>query len=405
MELASATRAAVNQELAVVGNLVGDQTVSVVPKAAGRLESITVKLGDRVTRGQRIAKIEDQELLEQVKQAEAAFQVASATIRQREADLELAKTNAERSRNLFQRQLLPQQTLDDSEAKYQSAQAALDLARAQNTQSQARLDELRATLQNTIITSPVNGFVARRGADAGAYVSANAPIVDLVDITTGGSGERHEKDLAARPRKFGSRRSRCVSGRELRGSHRTDCAGARSGDAHRLNRNRDSERPVPAETGHVCARRYRDRLAPERNRGPDQFRGRRQRDTRRSLAVTTSRSFVRLRRKLKATRGRRFLDGVSDGDRVVTTGAGTAEWRSDRAAGRGGPDRRTRRAGPAASRQIKARKLRAGRAAPSARAASARGVARVRARAPAGAVPPRAVARVVKATARDAAVV
>ncbi len=115
-----------------------------MPKTAGRLESITVKLGDRVTRGQRIAKIEDQELLEQVKQAEAAFQVASATIRQREADLELAKTNVERSRNLFQRQLLPQQTLDDSEAKYQSAQAALDLARAQNTQSQARLDELRA---------------------------------------------------------------------------------------------------------------------------------------------------------------------------------------------------------------------------------------------------------------------
>jgi membrane fusion protein (multidrug efflux system) len=183
VELAPATRAEVNQELAVVGNLVGDQTVSVVPKTAGRLQEITVKLGDRVSRGQRIAKIEDQEILEQVKQAEAAFLVASATIRQREADLALAKTNAERSRNLFQRQLLPQQTLDDSEAKYQSAQAALDLARAQNTQSQARLDELRFTQQNTVITSPVNGFVARRAADPGAFVSANAPIVDVVDIT------------------------------------------------------------------------------------------------------------------------------------------------------------------------------------------------------------------------------
>ncbi len=184
VELAPATRAEVDQELAVVGNLVGDITVSVVPKTAGRLQELTVKLGDRVSRGQRIAKIEDQEILEQVKQAEAAFQVASATIRQREADLALSKTNAERSRNLFQRQLLPQQTLDDSEAKYQSAQAALDLARAQNTQSQARLDELRFTLQNTVITSPVNGFVARRAADPGAFVSANAPIVDVVDIST-----------------------------------------------------------------------------------------------------------------------------------------------------------------------------------------------------------------------------
>jgi RND family efflux transporter MFP subunit len=183
VELAPVVHADVNRELSVVGNLIGDQTVSVVPKTAGRLMDIAVKLGDRVNRGQRIAKIEDEEILEQVRQAEAAFEVAKATIRQREADLALAKTNVERSRNLFQRQLLPQQTLDDAEAKYQSAQAALDLARAQNTQSQSRLDELRINQQNTIITSPVNGFVARRAVDPGAFVSPNSPLVDVVDIT------------------------------------------------------------------------------------------------------------------------------------------------------------------------------------------------------------------------------
>jgi len=183
VELAPVVHADVNRELSVVGNLIGDQTVSVVPKTAGRLMDIAVKLGDRVNRGQRIAKIEDEEILEQVRQADAAFEVAKATIRQREADLALAKTNVERSRNLFQRQLLPQQTLDDAEAKYQSAQAALDLARAQNTQSQSRLDELRITQQNTIITSPVNGFVSRRVVDPGAFVSPNAPVVEVVDIT------------------------------------------------------------------------------------------------------------------------------------------------------------------------------------------------------------------------------
>jgi RND family efflux transporter MFP subunit len=183
VELAPVVHADVNRELSVVGNLIGDQTVSVVPKTAGRLMDIAVKLGDRVNRGQRIAKIEDEEILEQVRQADAAFEVAKATIRQREADLALAKTNVERSRNLFQRQLLPQQTLDDAEAKYQSAQAALDLARAQNTQSQARLDELRINQQNTIITSPVNGFVSRRAVDPGAFVSQSSPVVEVVDIT------------------------------------------------------------------------------------------------------------------------------------------------------------------------------------------------------------------------------
>jgi RND family efflux transporter MFP subunit len=183
VETAAATRGSVAQELVVVGNLIGDATVAVVPRAAGRLEAIYVRLGDPVKRGQRIAKIEDYELQEQVKQQEAALEVSQATIRQREADLQLAQTNAERSRNLFSRQLLPKQTLDDTEARYQAAIAQLDLARAQNTQSVARLDELKINLANTVVVSPVNGFVARRSVDPGAFVGQNAPIVDVVDIS------------------------------------------------------------------------------------------------------------------------------------------------------------------------------------------------------------------------------
>jgi len=157
--------------------------VPVAPRAAGRLQDISVRLGDQVGKGQRIAKVEDYELLEQIKQQEAAQEVASATIRSREADLALAKTNVDRNRSLFERQLLPKQTLDDNEARYQSAQAQLDLARAQAQQSKARLDELKINLNNTIITSPVNGFVSRRLVDPGASVGQNAPVVEVVDIS------------------------------------------------------------------------------------------------------------------------------------------------------------------------------------------------------------------------------
>jgi len=184
VEVAKASRATIQSEITVVGNLIGQATVSVAPRAAGRVESVAVRLGDRVARGQRLAKIEDFEIQEQVKQAEAAQQVSEATIRQREADLKLAQTNAERSRSLFERQLLPKQTLDDNEARYQSAMAAVDLARAQSSQSRARLDELRINLANTNIISPVNGYVSKRTVDPGAFVSQNAPVVDVVDIST-----------------------------------------------------------------------------------------------------------------------------------------------------------------------------------------------------------------------------
>ncbi len=183
VELASVKRADMSAQMMVVGNLIGAATVDAVPKVGGRLEEISVRMGDRVTRGQTIAKIEDSELRAQINQAQASFEVSAATIRQREADLRLAQTNLDRSRNLFERQLIPKQTMDDTEARHQAAVAQLDLAKAQHAQAQGRLDELKINLSNTNITSPVNGFVGRRTLDPGAWVTPNTAFLSVVDIT------------------------------------------------------------------------------------------------------------------------------------------------------------------------------------------------------------------------------
>lgn len=182
VELAQVSRAPVAEQITVVGNLVGAATVEVISRVNGRLESVNVRIGDRVSQGTLLAKVEDREIREQVKQAEASHEVAQATIRQREADLKFAESNLERSRSLFNRQLLPRQTLDDVEARHQAAVAQLDLARAQFQQARARLEELRLTLGNTRILSPVDGFVGKRNVDPGAYVSTNVPVASVVDI-------------------------------------------------------------------------------------------------------------------------------------------------------------------------------------------------------------------------------
>lgn len=182
VELMAANRRHVAEQLMVVGNLIGAATVEVVPKTQGRLASVFVRLGDPVARGQKMALIEDSEIREQVKQAEASFEVSGATVRQREADLKFAQTSLERSRNLYSRQILPKQSMDDSEAREQAAVAQLDLARAQFSQAKSRLDELRINLANTVIASPVDGFVGKRYLDPGASVSPNAPVASVVDI-------------------------------------------------------------------------------------------------------------------------------------------------------------------------------------------------------------------------------
>ncbi len=181
--MAEVTTGTIGASITVVGNLIGEQTVDVVPRTGGRLVSVNVQLGDRVQRGQLLAKIEDFELIEQVKQAEASLEVARATIRQRDADLKVAELNFDRSKNLYERQLLAKQALDDAESRYMAAQAQLDLARAQTQQTSARLEELQITLANTRITSPVDGFVGRRNADPGAWAAQNAPVVSVVDIS------------------------------------------------------------------------------------------------------------------------------------------------------------------------------------------------------------------------------
>jgi HlyD family secretion protein len=182
VELGSVKRADMSQQITVVGNLIGAATVAAAPKVNGRLEAVLVRMGDRVTRGQTLARIEDSEIQEQVKQAEASYAVAAATIRQREADLRFAQTNLDRSMNLFERQLVPKQTLDDAEARHQAAAAQLDLAQAQYAQTGARLDELKINLANTVIASPVNGFVGSRTLDPGAWVTPNTAFISVVDI-------------------------------------------------------------------------------------------------------------------------------------------------------------------------------------------------------------------------------
>ena len=184
VELAPVTRKDMIDTITVVGNLIGAATVDAVPRGQGRLEAVYVKLGDPVRRGQAIAKIEDRELVEQIKQAEATLNVSQATIRQRQADLKLAQNNMERSKSLYERDLLPRQTFDDTDARYQAAQAQLELSLAQLEQTRSRLNELKINLANTVITSPVDGFIGKRTLDPGASVGVNTSFISVVDIRT-----------------------------------------------------------------------------------------------------------------------------------------------------------------------------------------------------------------------------
>jgi RND family efflux transporter MFP subunit len=168
----------------VVGNLIGLTTVDVVPRVGGRIESVAVRLGDRVTRGQQIAKVEDREIREQINQAEASLRVNQANVTNRESDLKVAEMALQRAQTSFDRGIASKQSLEDAQARHNAAVSQVNVTRAQQSQTEARIDELKITLSNTTISSPVDGFVSRRNLDPGAFANANTLILSVVDIST-----------------------------------------------------------------------------------------------------------------------------------------------------------------------------------------------------------------------------
>jgi RND family efflux transporter MFP subunit len=184
VDTAQAARHEVVDFITVVGNLIAETTVDIVPRVAGRLDTVSVKLGDRVVKGQQVAKIEDRELREQIRQAEAAYEVTRSTVTLRENDRIVQENAYNRVKALHASGLTPKQNLEDAEARYSSAQSQVAVAKAQLQSTQARLDELKITLGNTTVISPLDGFVSRRNLDPGGFAGANTAILTLVDLDT-----------------------------------------------------------------------------------------------------------------------------------------------------------------------------------------------------------------------------
>jgi RND family efflux transporter MFP subunit len=163
---------------------VGAATVDVGPRVAGRIESIPVRLGDRVEQGQLVVKVEDRELRQQVSQVQANLEVNKATVTARQNDAKVTTAALERARTSEERGLISRAALEDAEARHNSAVSQVAVAEAQLVSVQARLDELKITLSNTNVVSPVDGFVGRRNLDPGAFAGTNTAVLSLVDIST-----------------------------------------------------------------------------------------------------------------------------------------------------------------------------------------------------------------------------
>ena len=214
--------------LSATGYIIAAHKIEVASKVNGRVAWIGVDKGDKVTAGQVLVRLEDDEYRAQVQQEQGQVanleaklaedehgsrpeevQKARADVDQAKADLADSKATLERTRQLVQEGVLARQSLDDAQAKYDgdiakvaSLQRTLDLSvlgprkeqidqvRGQIEQARGALAYAQTQLDNTIIRAPVTGTILDRNVEKGEFITtgfvgdkgAKGYIVTMADL-------------------------------------------------------------------------------------------------------------------------------------------------------------------------------------------------------------------------------
>lgn len=196
------------------------QSYKVSSKLVGRVDTLSVRIGDAVTKGEFLFSLSTPEVDAKLKQAEAMLAAADARdeiakkgLRKEEVDaifnmwqkaqagLELAKVTYERVKNLYEEGVVPAQKLDEATANLKASQTtelaahaqylmAKDGARPEDKKAAAALvsqasggvQEVESYLSDAYQYSPIDGEVSSVIAEKGELVNAGYPVVTLIDL-------------------------------------------------------------------------------------------------------------------------------------------------------------------------------------------------------------------------------
>jgi RND family efflux transporter MFP subunit len=159
----------------------------VAPKVGGRIEKLTVDLSDPVERGQVVCILDDAEFVQTVEQARADLAVAEAIILESTNALVIADRELERVNSLHDRSVVSESQLDVAKADQMAKAASVQVAKARAERARAVLESANIRLGYTRViaswTDPdKERVVAERYVDAGETVTANTPLMRIVDL-------------------------------------------------------------------------------------------------------------------------------------------------------------------------------------------------------------------------------
>jgi RND family efflux transporter MFP subunit len=173
------------------GYVVAQRKAAVASKITSPLVSLSVEEGNRVKKGEVIARLEGNDAAAARDQAAANLNVARFTLEQARAELQDALLSLNRSRELVAKDFIAKSDYDTADARYKKAVAGVSAAEASVNAAKAALHNADVAVEYTLIRAPFDGVVLTKNADVGdivtplgAAANAKASVFTLADMNS-----------------------------------------------------------------------------------------------------------------------------------------------------------------------------------------------------------------------------
>ena len=180
------------------GTVEAKVVVGISSKITGRIVELSADQGDRVKRGQLLARLENDDVLQQQQQSEAGLNrsaaglnVEQANLQKAKATLALAEKNAQRFNALAEKNLVAKLEAEQYETarlvareEVARSQAAIDAVRMEQRAARAGLGFARSKVGDTLIYAPQDGVIITRDLEKGATATPGQAIFTLADPST-----------------------------------------------------------------------------------------------------------------------------------------------------------------------------------------------------------------------------
>jgi HlyD family secretion protein len=197
-KLANVERGDLARVVVATGKIEPLSKVEVKSKASGMVKKLYVDYDDKVTQGQTLMELDKVQLEAVVREAQANYQAAEASLDSSKAQFERNKVDAEgpdvpflklsmdRAQQMYKDGVMAKSFFEDAEKNYQMAlnkqmsaqrnlavsQAEIAKSEAQVAQAKAALENAQEDLRNSTIVSPISGLVLSRDVSVGDGVSS-----------------------------------------------------------------------------------------------------------------------------------------------------------------------------------------------------------------------------------------